>query len=468
MKFYSYLKITCFVFLAFLIFIFSFDLGLQYIYQYNNLQVNIGYMLIWSVLLAFVLSALIGFAAFLLITRPVEWLTQVIKSVTANEFDKKIFLRSNDELQALAEAADELAGKIKYSVHSEAVERSRLEAVFLNMFEGVMIVDQDGLVVLMNQKLKELINVREDFKNRSSIEVVRNSEIQELISNALKTGQGVETKELKILFPLHEKILLVSAAPVYWGQQIQGVVLVFHDISEVRKLEKVRRDFVANVSHELRTPIANIHGYAETLLDGAINDPKHNREFLNVIYHDSGRLSKLVADLLNLSRIESGKWEMNIKECSIHKIIDRVLASLRPVIQQKGAKVQVNISEQLPTVKVDEVGLEQVLFNITENALKYGQPDGLVKIDVTDAAQNFCIKITDNGMGISREDQPRIFERFYRVDKARSLHEGGTGLGLAIVKHIVELMHGRIQVESELGQGSSFFIELPRIRGKIL
>ncbi|MBF0484707.1 MAG: hypothetical protein HQL25_08405 [Candidatus Omnitrophica bacterium] len=467
MKFYSHLKITSFVFLVFLIFIFSFDLSLQYLYNTHpgfileQARVYIGHMLLWSVFVAFLLSAAVGFAAFLLVTRPVTWLTNLMRLSATDKWDKKIFLRSNDELQDLAESADALAARIKYSVHSEAVERSRLEAVFLNMFEGLMIVDEKANVALMNQRLKKILTVLDDYKGKGLIEVIRNREIVELTELVLKSGKGVEDKELKLVFPYEDRVLMVNAAPVYWGQMIQGVVLVFHDISDIRRLEKIRRDFVANVSHELRTPIANIHGFAETLLDGAIDDKQHALEFLNIIYNDSSRLSKLVADLLNLSRIESGKWDLSFKECSLKKVIERVVSSLRQVADSKSVNIQVDIPNGLESAWIDEVGLEQILFNITENALKYGKQNGLVKIEALVSQEEFGVKISDNGIGIPREDQARVFERFYRVDKARSLHEGGTGLGLSIVKHIVELMSGRVVLESEVGQGSSFTVFFP-------
>ncbi len=241
-----------------------------------------------------------------------------------------------------------------------------------------------------------------------------------------------------------------------------GAVLVFHDITDIRRLETIRRDFVANVSHELRTPLANIKGYGETLLEGAIDDKENAHDFLRIIYSESDRLAKLVDDLLELARLESGKTDLLLKACRIDEIYNWVVTGLKIQAMDKSINIQCEIPADLPQVNGDSSAIAQIFLNLIENAIKYNNPGGEVIISAKDLGPFIEISVCDNGIGIPADDLPRIFERFYRVDKARSRELGGTGLGLSIVKHLVQAHGGEVSVQSQLGRGTIFRFTLPK------
>jgi two-component system, OmpR family, phosphate regulon sensor histidine kinase PhoR len=242
-----------------------------------------------------------------------------------------------------------------------------------------------------------------------------------------------------------------------------GVVVVLHDISRLKELENIRKDFVANVSHELRTPLTSIRGFAETLLEGALEDKKNNRRFVEIIKSHAIRLSDITMDLLTLATLESESFKLNYELIELHGLCSEVVESIRPIAQSKQQEIAIRIAENLPPLRADRGRLRQVLTNLLDNAVKFTPEEGRVSLEVALAAQGagVTVSVKDNGIGIPPYDLPRIFERFYRVDKARSREQGGTGLGLAIVKHIVEAHQGGIEVRSALGKGSEFCFTLP-------
>jgi two-component system phosphate regulon sensor histidine kinase PhoR len=260
-----------------------------------------------------------------------------------------------------------------------------------------------------------------------------------------------------------EKILLVHATPVIQEERTEGAVLVFHDITELRKLEKIRQDFVANVSHELRTPISNIKGYAETLLEGAVHDKENVEDFIQIISSNSEHLANLINDILDLSKIESGKLEMERKPCNIYPLAQKIVSGLQRQADDQQVTIEINIEKDLPKILADEKRLAQVLLNLIDNAIKYNKKGGKVIITAHKKNTHFIqVDISDTGIGISENDLPRVFERFYRIDKARSREMGGTGLGLSIVKHIVQAHGGDVSTSSILGKGSTFSFTIPR------
>jgi two-component system phosphate regulon sensor histidine kinase PhoR len=259
-----------------------------------------------------------------------------------------------------------------------------------------------------------------------------------------------------------EKIFFIHATPIAKNGTTEGAVLVFHDITELRRLEKVRREFVANASHELRTPISSIKGYIETLLEGAVDDKKNARDFLNIIRANSDRLENLIEDLLNLSKIESGKLDLKIGSCRLDEIADRILSELRKQAKDRGVEIKKDIPVGLPEMMADRAALSQILFNLVDNGIKYSKENGFVEIAAFEKGDFVQVDVEDNGVGIPEEDLPRIFERFYRIDKARSRELGGTGLGLSIVKHLVQEQGGEVSVQSELGKGSKFSFIIPK------
>jgi two-component system phosphate regulon sensor histidine kinase PhoR len=303
--------------------------------------------------------------------------------------------------------------------------------------------------------------VKEEPIGKKPLEIVRNIEVQEMVDKALKLEQGVDSREISVLLP-KEKILLVHATPVIRSGVTEGAVLVFHDLTHLKHLERIRQDFVANVSHELRTPVSSIKGYAETLLEGALEDKENARDFLKIIYADSDRLARLIDDLLNLSKIESGKLKLNIKPCSVLSITGKVVSGLLGQAKNKAIAIVIDISKDTSNILADEARIAQVLLNLLDNAIKYNREGGKITVTAEETDSFVQVNISDTGIGIPERDISRLFERFYRVDKARSRELGGTGLGLSIVKHIVSAHHGEVFVQSTLGQGSTFSFTLPK------
>lgn len=411
--------------------------------------------------IAFLLSSIFSFFISRLISVPVKNLSRVAQAIAGGHFVQKANTGSRDEIGDLADSINYMSDQIKIRMEEVLSNKSKLEAVLLSMFEGVMVVDVEGRIILMNVSLKKILEVKEDPVGRRPLELIRNIDVQGLVDKALKTPRGVESRELHIHLA-EEKIILVHATAVIRSGEIDGAILVFHDITELRRLEKIRQDFVANVSHELRTPVATIKGYAETLLDGALDDKENARDFLQIIHSDADRLSKLINDLLDLARIESGKLNLMLKPWPIIPIMERAVSLLRQQAVDKSVTILTDFPDKLPSVLVDENAIAQVLLNLIENAIKYTNDGGKIIVSAKDAGDHVLVSIKDNGIGIPQEDIPRIFERFYRVDKARSRQLGSTGLGLSIVKHILLAHNGDIHVESVVAKGSVFTFSIPK------
>ncbi|MBU2044997.1 MAG: cell wall metabolism sensor histidine kinase WalK [Candidatus Omnitrophica bacterium] len=415
--------------------------------------------LILSLLLAFILAVLVSFLASNFISNPIREISLKAKDISRGHFSQKIICRLNDEISDLAEAINNMSEKVKARIEEVNYSKSRLEAVFLSMLEGVMVVDIKGKILLMNQALKDYLKIDEDPLGKKPLEAIRNIEIQGIVDIVLNSNQELISREISVLLP-EERVFLVHAAAIGKDKNSEGAVLVFHDVSNLRKLERLRQDFVANVSHELRTPVSTLKGYAETLLQGALEDKKNARDFLEIILSDSNRLASLIDDLLDLSKIESGKLILDKNSYKLSEIVKKVLVNLK--IKDRSLKVSIDIPDDLPKVAVDEARIKQVLFNLIDNAVKYNRPQGQITISAEDAGEAVRVNISDTGIGIPQKDLPRIFERFYRVDKARSRELGGTGLGLSIVKHIIQAHNGEVFVQSIEGQGSTFSFILPK------
>ncbi|MFH2145195.1 MAG: ATP-binding protein [Candidatus Omnitrophota bacterium] len=412
-------------------------------------------------LAAFILSVLVSYLASYFISRPLKEISQASQDVAHGNYSKKITIQSNDELGDLSSAFNYMSEQIKARIEEVNESKTRLEAVFLSMFEGVMVVDVNGSILLINDALKHSLKINEEPLGRKPIEVIRNLQIQEIVDNVLNSNSGLISQEISTLLP-EEKVLLVHATPIEKERNIEGAVLVFHDVTDLRRLEKVRQDFVANVSHELRTPISSIKGYAETLLEGALKDKENAKDFLKIILSDSNRLAALIDDLLNLSKIESGKLTMEIKPYKLISLAEKVIASLKGQIENKSITIKMNIPKNFPDILADETRIKQVFLNLIDNAIKYNHPKGEISIKAHEIDDVVKVDIADTGIGIPNKDLPRLFERFYRVDKARSRELGGTGLGLSIVKHIVQAHNGEVSVQSVEGQGSTFSFTIPK------
>jgi two-component system phosphate regulon sensor histidine kinase PhoR len=343
-------------------------------------------------------------------------------------------------------------------------QRTLLETVISAMGEGVLVVGNAGRVLLANPRLRELFSAPAALEGRSLLEAVRNAEIVDAIEDAISQG-AVQVREVKI-GPTPERQLRFSVAPFPSRDERVGAVAVFRDVTEVRRIETVRRDFVANASHELKTPLAAIHGFAERLADVELPDASA-KYAVEAIVGNAKRLGVLVEDLLELSRIESGSVPLRPESIAAGELAERLLGELDPRLRSGDLAHEVRV-EGSGRVLADRGALEQVLANLLDNAIKYTPAGGSVRVHVRPAPDGRQrIEVEDSGMGIPNKDLPRIFERFYRVDPSRSRALGGTGLGLAIVKHLVQAMNGQIGVESQFGRGSRFWVELPGASGDV-
>ena len=359
----------------------------------------------------------------------------------------------------LARPLEELAERIQQRVGQLESENNRLGIILESITEAILVVDRDGRVVLANKALANLFDLDPPLEGLLTAEVVRYATIQDALAGCLADGRR---REMEVdLTGARERHLDMQVAPVFEGNECIGAVAVLYDITRLRQLERMRRDFVANVSHELCTPLTAIKGYAEILSDGAVDDRETARRFTGIIENHADRLTHLLGDLLDLSRLESDQLEVELIPCELKPLIDTSVGSVSQAAAQKQIDIHCDIS---PSVQVicDPKLIEQALINLLDNAVKYTPAGGKVRIGTrpVEDTDRLAIYVEDTGVGIPSEDLGRIFERFYRVDKGRSRDLGGTGLGLSIVRHIAEVHGEQVSVQSKLGAGTTFSFEL--------
>ena len=340
-----------------------------------------------------------------------------------------------------------------------AQAQAQQQALFNSMVEGVLLLDGNGRVRLVNQALEHLFGLTGDIRGRTTMEALRLHELQELVSRVRVESQvlGFELE----LPGLDNRCLQVNATALLdRGGKQQGMILVFHDLTRLKHLENTRQEFVANVSHELRTPLSMIKGYVETLTSGAKDDPNVAARFLKTIEKHTDRLTYLIEDLLTISRLESGQIVLNIQKVELRSVAEDVIDDLQSRAEDKKVILENQVPDDV-VVRADADRVQQVIFNLVDNAIKYGRQEGRVWINARLAGGQFAeVSVRDNGPGIPPDSIDRVFERFYRAEKARSREQGGTGLGLSIVKHIIQSHGGEVWVESELGRGTTFFFTL--------
>ncbi|MEW5758831.1 MAG: two-component system histidine kinase PnpS [Candidatus Omnitrophota bacterium] len=357
---------------------------------------------------------------------------------------------------------DELLAKIdQANIKIKELEKQTLTAhtILNSMIEGVVILDKDVKLISCNATAEKIFNIeQEKVFGKFFLEAIPNNDILELINDVLEKKQFI-SKELPLIWPL-VKVFHINASPIFENDDINGCLLVIHDITELKKLENTRRDFVANVSHELRTPLTSIKGFIETLLEGAIDDKENAKQFLTIIKEQADRFDNLINDLLALAGLESKEIKLNPRPINLKQFSHRILLDFKARLEKKNIQVINELKEDL-FVNADKERLEQVLINLIDNAIKFNKESGFIKITGKEIGNKIKIIIEDSGSGIPEKDIPRIFERFYRVDRARSRELGGTGLGLSIVKHIIDLHGGSVGVESTEGLGSKFYFYLP-------
>ena len=392
-----------------------------------------------------------------LMSRRLRNLTTVARRMAKGELDARNRLESTDEIGELGRTLDHLADNLSRSLGELRGDRDLLGRILESMREGVLVMDVEHRILLANPCLREMLLLDSDVVGRSTIEVVRNAELQTIVDKALASGDPV-AGEIEI-GGLKPRRLLVHAARL--TGEPRALLLVLFDVTEMRRLETIRRDFVANVSHELRTPVASIRSAAETLRMAMGHDPKAAEQFLDIIERNGQRLGELIADLLDLSRLEAREFRLNLEPLDIAELAQKTIASFAERSATRRFQIRVTVAETCPKPAGDRIAVDRVLTNLIDNALKYC-PDGTnVEIVATSAGDNVRIAVSDNGPGIEARHLPRLFERFYRVDPGRSRDMGGTGLGLSIVKHLVEAMHGQISVDSGSGRGATFALTLP-------
>ena len=357
----------------------------------------------------------------------------------------------NSSLKKKIAALDSELETFKNHINILEAENDRMHAILNSMVEGVIAVDKDTRVLWLNPTTEKIFNIsQKNAQGRIFLEVFPNNDIAEVIALALKSGEPV-SKELILFWPV-QKVFQVNASPIFESKSVSGCLLVIHDITEIRRLETIRRDFVANVSHELKTPLTSIKGFVETLLEGALEDKENSVNFLKIINTHVDRLNTLINDLLDLSHMESKEIVLKKEKFNLASLVNEVILGFKSQIKKKNLEIGSALDQGLE-ILADKSKIEQVLTNLINNAIKYNKEKGFVKIYTESLANKIKIVVQDSGPGIPAKDILRIFERFYRVDKARSRELGGTGLGLSIVKHIVELHGGIVGVGSTEGLG---------------
>ncbi len=409
-----------------------------------------------------ILAAIVSLIVSRRIGKPLEEIRQGALRFAHGNLTHRIQVPESEEIGILAETMNQMASQLAERIQTVTKQRNELEAVLANMVEAVIILDRDERIVRCNQTAARLFNVNpEAIGQRSIQETIRNPDIQRFVKKTFEHGGPVE--DVLRLHSEQERFLYVHGTSLYETEEnVAEILLVFHDITRLKQLENMRREFVANVSHELRTPITSIVGFIETLQDGAINDHENASKFLTIVERNANRLNSIINDLLTLSRIEQEKEEEQIlltKEC-----IKDVLEAAVMICQKRASERQITIHLQCDDAlqaNINAALLEQAVVNLLDNAIKYSDPGNYVNLSARQQGQEVLISVEDFGCGISEEHLPRLFERFYRVDKARSRKLGGTGLGLAIVKHIANAHNGRATVESTPGKGSTFSIIIP-------
>ena len=417
---------------------------------------------IWgaSATAAMVALLMAGLASFS-ISRRLGRILQFSQAVADGNLSARAEVSGKDEISMLARALNATALRLQESFRAAESSRSQLAAVLDGMEEGVVAVDRDKTVIWANQSLERILGLNRPLvPGRPLIEYTREPEVHSAADAVLENGQPVSAD-----LPLYarDRYLKISCAPMMDAAgSVTGAVAVFHDVTQVERLERIRKDFVANVSHELRTPLTAIRGYTETLLEGAAEEPQRAREFLGIIRTHTERMERMTADLLTLSQLEAGRHEFRFVPILVAEVLDFAVETVRGAAESKQVRFRQEKPPKELRIRADEEALHQALLNLLDNAIKYTEAGGEIVVGALPRDGGVEFFVRDTGIGIATKHQPRIFERFYRVDKARSREAGGTGLGLAITRHIVRGHGGDIHIESEPGRGSRFSFVLPQ------
>lgn len=410
----------------------------------------------------FVMTAL-GYRYLNNVTKPIQEITSVAKKIAHGDFKNRVYIKSSDEIGILADTFNIMTEKLNETISEMSDKNTKLQSVLTSITEGLFAVDKSYKIILINPIAMAFFGIEdENVYGKHILEVIRNNQLYNAFKDILDNNH-IGKKEITIDHPvmkilkIHTNFIRLDMDP----NRIIGVMALIQDVTEMRKLEKIRSDFVANVSHELKTPLTSISGFIETLKSGAIDNEKVRNRFLDIIDIETERLTRLINDLLTLSSIENSNLNIKKEEIELHEIVHEVSLMVESLAKQKQINYSTELESNLPFVIGNRDWFKQMILNLVENAIKYTPEEGTVKVLAYQRYNNIFIVVKDSGIGIPKEDKHRLFERFYRVDKARSRKIGGTGLGLAIVKHIIMSFNGEIKVNSELGKGSEFIVRIP-------
>lgn len=409
---------------------------------------------------AFLCTFLLAFILYRSLISPLKEVADIAKVIADGNLEYYVPSYPQNEIGDLARSINYMAKTLKSCQDDLNTERGRVQAILSGMSDGVIIMDNWGRVILLNPVLEKLFRITMPAsKGKNIVRVIRDYELEKLLHESLETGKSIK-KQIQVLTP-DRRVFHVYVTPTDAGGDRGEVVALLRNITDRKMLEEMRSEFVANVSHELRTPLTSVRGFAETLLDGALENPETARNFLEIINKETERLTKLLDELLNLSRYEDRKNVIHLEKIDMADLIKKTVSIITPRALEKNLTITTDLPADLPAVQGEPDMLRQVLINLIDNAVNYTMPGGTISVAAGLDQGELKVDVRDNGSGIPPEHLARLFERFYRVDKARSRELGGTGLGLSIVKHIVEAHNGRVQVESKVGKGSTFSFLLP-------
>ena len=394
---------------------------------------------------------------------PWRQIEQLVRQIVGNEHPRTFLVGGGPESKRVGLALENIFARQQELGRQIAGRESGTQTILRAMQDGLLVVDKSLRVTLVNQAFRKLFGLPEISLEAPLLDVVRDATVAWLIEETLRTGKVMQSELIRADSKTNsERDVEISAVPIKDDADLTtGAVVLFHDITQLKQTDKVRRDFVANVSHELRTPLSILRGYIETLLDNPQTSDKELSRILRVMERHSKRLGLLVDDLLTLAHLESRSAGLQFSAVQLAELFQSVIRDWEKKLAEKQLKVVVDLSPDARTIRADETRLHEVLYNLLDNALKYSRENGEIRLRAVQRGPEIVLSVTDNGIGISKDDLPRIFERFYRADKARSRELGGTGLGLAIVKHIAQLHGGRVEAESELGKGTTIRVILP-------
>lgn len=420
-------------------------------------------MIVIGILFGAVIAFLVAYFITKKLMKPIQELKDAAIKIAEGNYEDKIYISQKDEVGQLAEAFNNMSIKLKMNVWKLEHKNAELRSILSSMGNGLIVIDPEFRISLYNEQFLELLSVNEkDVQGKLFYEVTRNLVVFELVEKCLDLSEMI-VKEAKFSDLTGEKVFLIVANPIRSHSDYShnlGVLLTIQDVTQMRKLENMRSDFVSNVTHELKTPLTSIRGFVDTLKNGAIEDEQVAMRFLDIIDIESERLAGLIDDILILSEIEAMVGEKNIHEYKLDEIIKEIVEILEPEAKNKSLEINMVLDESIKPYKCNKDRIKQLLINLIGNSIKYTDK-GHITVTLREEFKYVVIEVEDTGIGIEKKHISRLFERFYRVDKGRSRSMGGTGLGLSIVKHIVELYNGKIKVDSKVGEGTKMTVRLP-------